>query len=387
LKKKILALFTDSFYPICDGVATVVYNYALYLSRMNFEVVVVSVDFPGIKDGYNFIVQRIPSIPIPFRKPYRVGFSEIARDVVRDLEKINFDIIHSHSPFSVGRLGLKIAKERKVPIIGSFHSKYYDDFIAVVKSKFITNLILKWIVNFYNQCDEVWTVNNATVKTLKEYGYRKENIFVAENGVNLNENTLSEEIVERDFYLNKNDFVLLYVGQHVVQKNVFLILKALKILKEKNLNFKMIFAGDGNAKKKMTFFVKKNKLESFVCFAGKIAERSYLNTLYKRANLFVFPSLYDTSGIVVREAALFGCPSVLVKNSNAASGVIDEYNGFLIENTPASLAEKIENLLNKREILKKVGENARISLAVSWEKIMDVVAERYNHILKEFQSK
>ncbi len=268
-----------------------------------------------------------------------------------------------------------------MPIVATFHSKYYDDFLPVVKSKYIAKEIVKWIISFYEKVDEVWTVNEATAKTLREYGYKNDNIYIIPNGVDDDDTADSLDIVDKKFSLNENDLVFLYVGQLIKQKNVYLILKALKYAKERGVDFKMIFAGKGDERKKMERFLKKNGLEKNVFFTGQIFDRKYLYTIYKRANLFIFPSLYDTAGIVVREAAKFSCPSVLIRNSNAASGITENVNGFLVENTVESLGNKLIELSKNRTLLKSVGEKAKNSLVINWKDVVNMALERYKKFL------
>ena len=110
-------------------------------------------------------------------------------------------------------------------------------------------------------------------------------------------------------------------------------------------------------------------------FTGSIADRETLRAWYCRADLFLFPSTFDTNGLVVREAAASGCPSVLIAGSCAAEGVTDGRNGFLIEENAVSLCAKLTALCADREAMRRVGENAMRELYLSWE---DAVARAVN---------
>lgn len=375
---KKIGIFNDSFPPVYDGVSTVVLNYANELTKNGMDVVVVTPQNPRAKDSYSFEVMRYFSLPMPVRKNYRLGIYQIDFPFMNRLKKVRFDIIHAHCPFSSGRLALKIAKERNLPLIGSFHSKYYEDFFQILRSRWLCELILKWIMMFYRQCTEVWVVNSSSVEVLRSYGYDKDNVYVVENGTELVEEIYDVGSVKAKLGILNKDFVLLYVGQMIVQKNVFLIMDALKILKNMKIDFKMIFVGDGDALGSMRRFTEKSGLQDSVIFMGLIKDRRYLYTIYSMADLFLFPSMYDTSGLVVREAAVCGCPSVLIKGSNASEGVVDGFNGFLIDNNHIALAEKVMALYYQRENLKIVGENARKSLVKSWPEIINTVMERYS---------
>ena len=102
----------DNFYPTVDGVVSVIDNLAKMLSKFNDVTVVVPYTSSFDEDytrPYNVI--RIKSLPIPFSE-YRVA--KIRPRFTKDYRKLlkeKFDIIHIHSPFTIGYLGLRIAKK------------------------------------------------------------------------------------------------------------------------------------------------------------------------------------------------------------------------------------------------------------------------------------
>lgn len=77
-----------------------------------------------------------------------------------------------------------MAASQHIPVIGTFHSKYKDDFSRVIKSKVVVNSIVKGIVEFYENCDEVWVPQDSVREVIKEYGY-KGHVEVVENGCDM----------------------------------------------------------------------------------------------------------------------------------------------------------------------------------------------------------
>lgn len=146
----------------------------------------------------------------------------------------------------------------------------------------------------------------------------------------------------------------------------------------------MLLAGEGKSREYFQDLVHEFGLHSRVQFLGKILDRELLKGLFGRADLFVFPSLYDNAPVVTREAAAMATPSVIVRGSNAAEGIRDGENGFLCENSPESLAGVIQKALEHPEKLRQIGEEARHSVFLSWESVMDdMVIPRYLEIIKE----
>jgi len=173
--------FNESFTPIMDGVTNVVRNYAYWLNKKYGTGYVITPHFPKHTDKEDFEVIRYTSISVPKRAPYRVGVPVLDAQILRRIKDIPFDIVHAHCPFSSGRLALHTARRRGIPIIASFHSKYYDDLLESLKFEGAAKIGVSMIIDFYNSVDFVWTVNHATAGTLREYGY-KGHIEVVYNG-------------------------------------------------------------------------------------------------------------------------------------------------------------------------------------------------------------
>ena len=114
---------------------------------------------------------------------------------------------------------------------------------------------------------------------------------------------------------------------------------------------------------------------------GHITDASLLDALYARASVFAFPSLYDAAPMVVREAAVMGTPSVMVKGSTAAEIIRHGENGLLCENDPKDLARVITGALKDPEKLRTIGEQARETIPVPWDKVMEIAAERYERLV------
>ena len=249
----IIGQFNDSFPPVMDGVANVTRNYAYWLNKKYGDCYVITPSFPDYEDQETFEVIRYFSLPLAIRRPYRLGIPRTDFRLRRKLSEILFNIVHAHSPFSSGKLALRIAKKRGIPIVATFHSKFYDDFKAVVKSDALAELGVKQVIDFFNAVDLVWTVNKATAETLKEYGF-KGKIDIIYNGTDF---IPPSDLESRRSHINKllkispQETVLLFVGQHIWQKNLKMLIQSLKYLKEWGLDYKMVFVGTGYAEHAM----------------------------------------------------------------------------------------------------------------------------------------
>jgi glycosyltransferase involved in cell wall biosynthesis len=382
-KNKTIGLFNDSFPPIIDGVALAVQNCAHWMKLKGEDVRVFTLKAPNSNDDeLSFPVYRYTSIPIIGRKPYRLGLPKIDMSFRNEMDQISFKLVHAHSPFSAGNIALNIAKKEKIPFVASFHSKYQDDFERAVYNKQVAKLMVKDVIKFYEMADEVWIPQPAVEETIRKYGY-KGKLIVVDNGNDFATNLPIKPIKEaarKKLHINGEETVLLFVGQHIWEKNTRMIIESLALLDD--LAFKMYFIGVGYAEDEMRQLVDQLGLSSKVEFLGMITDRDVLKRYYAAADLFLFPSIYDNAPLVVREAAAMHTPSILVKDSTSAEIITDNKNGFLIENKAEALANKIKELIGNKQQIITVGLNASKTIARSWESVTEEVLERYNHLIK-----
>lgn len=385
-KRLKIGLFIDSYYPAIDGVVLVVDNLAKMLAKFN-DVVVVA----PYTDSYNedfqkpYKVIRISSYSIPFTE-YHLGKSKnkFSKDYKLLLNE-KFDVIHIHSPFTIGRLGLKIAKTLNIPCIATMHTRFDFEIRRIINNKFIVNNIIKYIIKAYNSCDKCIAINNAMIKVFKDYGYTGENVVIY-NGTDLlplKDKEQNIQMVNKLYDLDKDDILLIFVGRIIEIKNIYFILDALKLLKEDNFKFKMLYIGTGFDENKLKSKIKEYKLDDCVHLTGRITDRNLLSAIYARASLLLFPSLFDASSLVQIEAAVEETPGLFIEGSVTSDTVTNNVNGFTSSLDVEEYKNKIKEILSNKKILNKVSNNARDMLGKNWKTIAD---ETYDLYIKEIDN-
>lgn len=376
----IIGEFCEIYPPHIDGVGMVVRSYCEELSRAGHTSLYIaprSADKRYREATESFPVMRYASVPIP-KEAYTVGLPAFDLSFQNNLNHIPFDIVHAHTPFVSAIEATRIARERNIPLVATLHSKYYDDVLQKTRSEVIAKAVVWRIVQFFNKCDEVWTVNEATAEVLRGYGYTGE-IVVMPNGTNLWYPTHEDALAaEMHFGLGRGN-VFLFVGQQNFKKNTDSILKAAALYRKNDRDFRIVFAGQGPDADKLHALADRLGLSDNAVFTGHIADREILKGLYARADLFVFPSLYDNAPMVVREAAAAGTPSLLIEGSCAAEGVTDGENGFLCKNTPEEIAACMARAL---KTAKTVGMRARETIPLAWSRIAQDVIARYEALIE-----
>lgn len=372
-----IGLFCDVFPPIMDGVAVCVQNYAYWMQKKTGNVTLVTPhkNNAHYKD-YPYEILDWMSVPVIGREPYVTGIPQIDPVFQYKLLQRKFKIVHAHSPFSTGVLAMQVAKLSGVPFIATFHSKFKDDFKKEVHSDFIVNQMIKVVVDFFNKADEVWVPQESVKEVIREYGY-KGPLEVVENGTDLVADYPESyfQDARASLGVKPEEFVLLFVGQHIWQKNTRLVIDALERLKD--VPYRMFFVGTGYAAEEMRQLVHEKGLDSKVTFVGVITEREKIVKYYAAADLFLFPSLYDNAPLVVKEAAALHTPAIMVEGSTAATIIRDGENGFLSAGTLESFSDKVRSLIANRETVRKVGLAASRTIARSWEDVVDEVLDRY----------
>ena len=373
--------FSDTFLPVVDGVGRVVQAYAETLTAMGHQVTVVAPMYDtGSRGGLPYELLDFMASPVPGLKQYRFGEAMLDAHYRKRIRMVELDIVHAHSPFTAGSEALRLAVVRKLPLVGTVHSKYYDDFLKNTKSESIAKMMTKVVVNYYNRCDEVWSVGANMADVLKEYGYEGE-VHILPNGATLRTPRPSDaEEVTRRFNLG-DDPMILFVGQMDWKKNILTVLEACAEMKKQGIRFKLLMAGQGLDLAAIQQKLHDLNLADCSQTLGHISDTSLLDGLYQRATVFAFPSLYDTGPMVVREAAVMGTPSVLVRGSTAAEVIRDGENGYLCENDPKDLARVMTGVLADREARDRAGQMARETIPIPWTKVMEMAVERYERLV------
>lgn len=383
-----IGLFIDTFYPMIDGVISVVDNYARRLSKIANVTVFAPKPRKGDFDDSKFPykVVRCGRLNLKtLRLDYDLPLPTLDRKFKKAIKDADLDIIHIHSPFSIGKIATNYGKKHNIPVIATLHSQFKKDFYKATKSEALTALMMKKILKVFNMCDECWAVNSEIARIFKEYG-TKEMPGVQNNGTDLIPYNDQKEIsqLRAKYNIQDDEKVFLFIGRICALKNIFFIADSLALLKDKGFKFKMLFVGTGQDEKKLKEHIKKLNLSDEVIFTGKITDRVEISKYYKMADLFLFPSLYDASSLVQIEASSQSTPTLFLRGAATADTVTENVNGYLSDNSTEAFADKIVEIFRNKEKYNEICTNAFRDLYVSWD---DAVKKNYEDYLKIIERK
>lgn len=187
-------------------------------------------------------------------------------------------------------------------------------------------------------------------------------------------------------HIDNNEPMLLFVGQHIWEKNLRLVVEALG--KIATTPYHAVFVGDGYAREELIDMATKMGLAGHtdyhkdkVTFLGSITDRELIRQIYMGADLLLFPSMYDNAPLVVREAAAMHTPAIVARHSNTSEIITDNYNGFIADNNVDAFAARLKSLLEQPLLLAKASEMAPRTIVRSWKSVAEETLRRYQLLI------
>ena len=384
-----VCLLNDSFPPIVDGVANAVINYADIIEKKYGRATVATPKYPGADDSaFSFPVLRYASLNTTKMTGYRAGVP-FGSSVVKALESTVPDIIHSHCPIASNVLGRILRYNMGVPLVFTYHTKFDIDIANITDARALQDAAIKFICENIQVCDEVWVVSGGAGENLRKLGYQGDYVIM-ENGVDFPRGAMPDDAVRTlraELQIPDGLPVFLFVGRLMWYKGIRLIIDGLFKAKAQGADFRMVFVGGGADGQEIANYATDTGLTDKCIFPGVVRDPDLLRTYFSMADLFLFPSTFDTNGIVVREAAACSLPSVLIQGSSAAEGVTDGRTGILIDETADAMASVIMRACQDTEGIEEIGRHAMEEIYISWEDSVGRAVERYGTVIENYRSK
>lgn len=344
-----IGLFTDTYYPQINGVATSVLMLKENLESRGHKVYVFTTTDPKA-DNEEKNVFRVPSIP--FVSARRVGMFYNPR-MAKIIKKLGLNLIHTHTEFSLGIFGRSMARELKIPFIHTYHTIYEDYTHYIGKFKIIDQIAKigakKISIKFCNSADKVIVPTEKVRNLLLSYDV-KQSISIIPTGIELNKFSkynYNPDIIQKlriSLGIREKDKILLYIGRISKEKNIKEIMIAMKDYLRDKKEVKFVLIGDGPEKVNLEDMAQEFKISEQTIFAG---ERPWhdIGMYYQVGDVFVSSSQSETQGLTYIEALASGLP-VVAKADKCLKGVIENnINGYLF-NEKDEFIEYLDSILN-----------------------------------------
>ncbi len=393
-----VGLFTDSYRPAITGITYVVDITRKHLEAMGHEVFIfcagegVLLNKGEIYDHDDHII-RFRSIRDLVYEDYGLTIFFPARELNR-IKKLNLDVIQFFAPGQVGLMGVYAAQKTGAALVGSNNtdlSNYIQHYPAAVPallalaptlpmtfkfkgkdarellkiyrprramSKWGKDVIENLMSMIYSRCDAVLAMGPKGVKQLESWqaktGYHFD-IKLMPTGIDAFPKPTKQQLAafRATHGIAEDDEVMLYVGRLAAEKNLSILIPAVRRVLKTRPKARLLFVGDFEYRETLERQAEKSGVGQRITFTGAMPRES-LGVAYAAGDVFVFPSLTDTQGLVLNEAAHAGLPFVIV-DPDVSLVVENGKNGLLARNTVVDIAEKVTSLLSDAALRAKFG--------------------------------
>jgi 1,2-diacylglycerol 3-alpha-glucosyltransferase len=355
-----IALFSDSALPVLNGVSISIDGLIRALRRQGHSVHLFTADYPGHQET-DPNTHRFRAVITPWVPGYPMAYPPFI-DKLREFRKQQFDVIHTHTPFTIGFVGMRWAQSAQIPIVSTYHTLYdrYAHYLPkFLPKRYVRFKIAKHTNYYYNQISEIIVPSNAAKKWLQRHDVRS-NIHVIPTG-GLDRQMLSRSDCRAMLGIDPSDRMLLYVGRLAKEKNLDMLFEAARHTFEHDAQARLWLVGDGPYREALLEKSRSLGIGDRVHFAGFVP-RAQVDPFYAAADLFLFSSMTETQGLVLMEAMLYGVPAIAVTGGGASEGIVEGENGFIVRNDPLQLANQALAVLSDDLLHAKLSAGAERSM-------------------------
>jgi len=287
----------------------------------------------------------------------------------------NINLVHFHSPLFTFLHGF--LKKKKFPVVMTTH--YLLNIKANRLSAVLYHKFIRWMTRYVGKnVDKIICVNEEYIPVFTKWGIDSKKLTFIPNGVDTNKFSPGDSNIKKEF---KDSKIIVYFGRLHYQKNVELLVKSFKLIKEKMKNVKLVIIGTGNQYDKLKRMTAEDK---DVIMTGFISDKDLLDYL-RAADIVVFPSRGENASFTIMEAMSCELPVVSSDVGNAKKILGSERGILLKEYTKKEIADICVKVLSDKKLSKNIGKKARKYVIEnhSWDKISKQTEEIYKKILNE----
>ena len=385
LKKKLkIGIFTDTYSPQINGVVSSIKIFRQELERLGHRVFVYAPKASQYKKitAQEKDVIRFESFRLYFQPEYNLSVP-LSVDFLKNFFRIKLDIIHAHTPFSLGLLAFYYAVLKRKPLVHTYHTLYPDYASTYIFRNRISpqRLVAKISAIFCNRCDLNIAPSPKVKRLLIKYGV-KTPIEVLPTGIDIGQFKKMPSDFRHHYKIKPQAKVLLFVGRLGREKNIEFLLKTLSLLVQNNTNYVLVIVGGGPNEKKLKALAQSLKITDHIIFTGYLPSEWVIKA-YNAADLFVFSSLTETQGMVILEASACGLPIVAVRDDAFVNILVDGQNGYFTEDNIKQFAETVmKTLANKKNYRKMRVAAVKIARQFSIERQTQKLLLLYKALMK-----
>ncbi|HNH25998.1 MAG TPA: glycosyltransferase [Anaerolineales bacterium] len=355
-----IGLFTDTYAPQVNGVSVSLQMISEGLKKRGHQVTIFAPKFPGYKDNEPNVM-RLPSLKYLNNPPIYVAVLGTPRSTWK-LTRKHFDVLHAHSPASVGLLAYLTASTKRLPLIYTYHTSItdYTHYIKFIGNTGIIKYAASWFSKASTDLGDQIIVPSPKFYRLLLNQKVKQPISIIPNGIDLSMFKVAKNpgALRKRLGLGADVPIMLTVGRMDPEKRLDFIVEAFDLIAERVPNAHLVFAGDGGARKHVEEKANSTRAKDRIHFLGMV-NRADLPDILHDANVFLSASTTEVHPISVIEAIASGLPFVAVQDE-AFEGMLEEgQNGYTVPLDVKKYADVLADLLPDRERLQRFSAHSR----------------------------
>ncbi len=379
-----IGFFTDSYVPQVNGVATSVSSLTQELEALGQSIYTFAPKMGDFIDR-QMNVCRITSVRYMKNPPYYLA-TPVSMQSLRKIRRLQLDVIHVHTPLSMGAIAYQAAKVYRLPLVYTYHTLMaeYVHYVRiggrmVIPAKTAVRLANAASAFTCNLCDHIIAPSEKVKELLLRYGVKRP-ITVIHNGVQIERFRVSKKgYLRHRLGLTEEQRILLFVGRLGLEKNPEFILRAFVHILDLLPAVHLVLVGDGYARSSLERLVQELGLGRNVTFAGSIPYQD-MPLVYADASLFVSASTSEVHPMAILEALASGLPIVAVWDKALDSAVVDGVNGYFVGPDERQFAEKVAMALQDAARWQEMSQN---SLRISQRFSIRVQARRLTEVYEQ----
>lgn len=420
-----IGLFTDTYHPSVNGIVYVIDITKKHLEELGHEVFIFCPGGIRSKNEDEHII-HFPSVKGAFYDDNNLSLFFPPR-VLRQIKALELDVIHFFTPGQVGLMAVYAANKYHIPIVAQHSTdvyEYVEHYPAVLPGLLMLAPLLpltfrfhgkdakqllrlymprrgvnKWnrdiiealISMVFSRCDAVIALSRKSQKQLKQWNKTTSYHFpitLMPTGINALPRVTQRELDEfrAQYDIDPRDELITYVGRLGAEKNLAILIPTIEKIVEKRPRARLLYVGDFEYRAELERLTRDSSVSGRITFTGALP-RNELNKVYSNTGVFIFPSMTDTQGLVLHEAAHAGCPLVII-DAEVSEVLEPSKNGLKARNSATDIAKQTIHILSRPKLREKYSTHSKKRAQQFTERVqVNKLVKLYKDIIEAHQPK
>ncbi len=363
-------MVSDVYFPRINGVSTALQTLRRELAHGGHDVTLIAPDYGACQeaDPHPGTVFRIRSRTVWGDPEDRMMAYRGLRDLLPELARGRFDLVHVHTPFVAHYGGRFLARRLGLPLVETYHTffeEYLFHYVPVAPPALMRYLARAFSRSQCRDVDALVVPSRPMLQRLRHYGVGTP-AAVIPTGIEPADFAHGDGARFRSRHgIEADRPVLLYVGRVAHEKNIGFLLAVLERVRLTQPAALLVIAGEGPATATLRRETQARGLAEHVRFVGYLDRRHALPDCYHAADLFVFASRTETQGLVLLEAMAAGLPVVALAVMGTADVLVEGEGASIARDDVADFAARVSALLADPARRRELGARAR-AYAQGW---------------------